>query len=279
MSGGHYVIGEYDCEKHQMKAEQGGAFNNHSWIAGGVHAPSACINETGGVSTIFNVNFGYPRGSLNQIMSLPRELKLNEDMQLQEAPGGDYASLRYNHVGENQVQIPANEEVLLDKVKGDSLEIEMSINSLPKTEGYLFVPDNVLPMFEVRVLRAPDASEYTSVRFYRNRGKLNWKKYQEVSHWGNGTNSVVEVDTSFSTLSAEVAIHPTESQELYVGHEDAIQLHIFVDKSVVEVFAGNQRCVTVRTYPMREDSVGVSVLSRGVPCEITYDAWNMKSIY
>lgn len=41
-----------------------------------------------------------------------------------------------------------------------------------------------------------------------------------------------------------------------------------------------KQCVAVRVYPGREDSVGVSLLSRGKDAELrSLDAWKMKSIY
>lgn len=280
MSGGRYIIGTYDTETHKMKAEDGGAFNVHSWISGGVHAPSACSDGHGGVNAIFNLNYGCWNGSENQIMSLPRVFTLSKNNTLLESPDGDYASLRYNYVCEKDIVIPENEEVVLDKVQGNALELNMKIeNALQRGGDSLFNANNLLPLVELRVLRSPDASEYTSIRFYRNRSKMNWEIYRNASCWGDGSNSVLEVDVSSSTLSPDIAIHPNESCEVYVHPDEAIELHVFVDKSVVEVFANNQRCVAIRTYPSLGNSTGVSVLSKGVPSKVAYEAWNMKSIY
>lgn len=109
--------------------------------------------------------------------------------------------------------------------------------------------------------------------FYRNRSKNNWEVYKSKEPgWADSSNSVVEVDSSYSTLSPDIAIHPTESHEFYLDPDEVIRLHIFVDKSVVEVFAGDKKCISVRVYPTREDSTGVSVISRGVSAELTLDA-------
>lgn len=38
-------------------------------------------------------------------------------------------------------------------------------------------------------------------------------------------------------------------------------------------------CISVRAYPLGENSIGVSVISRGKDAEISYEAWKMKGIF
>ena len=132
-------------------------------------------------------------------------------------------------------------------------------------------------MVEVRVLRSPDAREYTSIRFFRNRSVMNWAEYSKDNmHWANSSESVLEVDTSYSSLSPDVAIHPTESATYMLGKDEDIELRIFVDRSIVEVFGNGKKCISVRSYPTLPNSETVSVISRGVPVRVDYEAWNMK---
>ena len=57
-------------------------------------------------------------------------------------------------------------------------------------------------------------------------------------------------------------------------------LRIFIDKSVVEVFANGKQCVAQRVYPGLKDSDGISLRAQGSEAElIAFDAWQMKSIY
>jgi beta-fructofuranosidase len=109
---------------------------------------------------------------------------------------------------------------------------------------------------------------------------MDWGLFKDdQSHWANGAESIIEVDTSYSTLSPDVAIHPTEHQSLTLGHGEEIDLHVFVDKSIVEVFANGKRCISVRSYPSLPDSQTVSVLSKGVDVSVEYEAWQMRGIY
>ena len=57
---------------------------------------------------------------------------------------------------------------------------------------------------------------------------------------------------------------------------ESLKLHIFLDRSVLEVFANGRQCVTQRIYPTRSDSIGVALFSRGRSVDVkSLDAWDM----
>jgi len=61
---------------------------------------------------------------------------------------------------------------------------------------------------------------------------------------------------------------------------EPLRLRVFIDRSIVEVFANENQCLTMRTYPSREDSRGVSFYSRGSKAEIeSLTAYQMHSIW
>ncbi len=65
-----------------------------------------------------------------------------------------------------------------------------------------------------------------------------------------------------------------------LDREETLKLRIFIDKSIVEVFANGKQCVAMRIYPGRDDSKGVSILSRGEKAMLlSLDAYQMKNIY
>lgn len=275
--GGKYIVGDYCSDEKKFHAKNGGAFNAHGWFSG-VHAPSAYADGNGGVDVIFNVNYGYKTPGQNMVMSLPRKLTVNPDYSINESPTGELASLRGAHLS-GTLTAPANTETLLDGISGNALELKLRIDTARKKQARNFVPDDLIPMVELRVLRSPDCSEYTAIRFFRNRGAMDWGLYKnEPMHWANGAESVLEVDTSYSTLSPDVAIHPTEHQSFTLRHDEPIDLHVFVDKSIVEVFANGKKCISVRVYPTRPDSQTLSLLSRGVDVQVSFDAWHLRPI-
>jgi beta-fructofuranosidase len=57
-------------------------------------------------------------------------------------------------------------------------------------------------------------------------------------------------------------------------------LRVFIDRSVVEVFANGRQCLTLRTYPSLEESKGVSVFARGSEAKlVSLTAHQMRSIW
>jgi beta-fructofuranosidase len=72
---------------------------------------------------------------------------------------------------------------------------------------------------------------------------------------------------------------PETAQFLLDGNEP-LKLRVFIDRSVVEVFANGRQYAALRVYPGREDSIGVSLRSQGRSSELKpLDVWSMKSVW
>ena len=53
-----------------------------------------------------------------------------------------------------------------------------------------------------------------------------------------------------------------------------------MDHSIVEVFANGRQCLTLRAYPEREDSSGISLFARGGAAKlVSLDLWQMRSVW
>ncbi|MBA2423673.1 MAG: glycoside hydrolase family 32 protein, partial [Chitinophagales bacterium] len=96
MSGGQYLLGDYDKQNDKFIVSAGGKYNHGAVGPAGVHAPSAAPDGKGGVIIIFNMNQGRPTEGWNHIMTLPRRLTLISKDELGQEPAGDISSLRYN---------------------------------------------------------------------------------------------------------------------------------------------------------------------------------------
>jgi beta-fructofuranosidase len=87
------------------------------------------------------------------------------------------------------------------------------------------------------------------------------------------------VDCTCSSLSAE-ADHPLVSGTLCPDREGKIRLHIFLDRSVLEVFFGDSSCITQRIYPSRGDSLAIRFkVSKGSVIVHRLLAWKLASIW
>ena len=268
MSGGHYLLGDYDTERDRFVVTYGGRFTFGAWYPGGVHAPTATPDGKGGVIALFNINAAKDTPGWNQIMSLPRRLTLLGKDELAMSPAGDLESLRYDHRHVDEQVLPANREVVLDGVQGKAVEIAAEID-----------PRNA-QMVELNVLRAPGKEEFTRIAFYRHRGYVDWDRSDGWTRHQDSRDSLIVIDTSYASELPDVESRAPEIAPVYLAPGETLKLRVFIDKSVVEVFANDRQCATVRVYPGREDSVGASLRAQGADGALcALDAWQMESIY
>lgn len=273
-SGGRYLLGDYDKDRDKFIVTDGGEFNFGASSPGGIHAPSATPDGKGGIIVIFNMNPAKSvpkKGNIwNQIMSLPRRLTLAADYPLNNfhiEPAGDIESLRYDHQHIDRLRLPANEEVVLDDIKGNAIELVAEIRPMSAA------------MIELNVLRSPDKEEVTRIMFYKNRGYKH-REWGRDSDYARKTNSVIVIDGSCSSALPDVQCRPPERADVYIASKEPLNLRVFVDHSVVEVFVNEKQCIAQRVYPGRKDSVGVSLRAQGRSAMLSsLDAWKMKNIY
>ena len=270
MSGGKYLLGDYDIQRDKFVVTSGGRFNFGAFNPGGVHAPSATPDGEGGIVVIFNMNPAKPTQGWNQIMSLPRRLTLLDRDELGIEPAGDVESLRGAHQHIGSMKLPANQEVVLEDIHGNALELSAEID-----------PKNA-PLIELNVLRSPGKEEFTRILFFKQRGYRDWERY-DGWNWSDvldASDSLVTIDTSYSSQLPDVLSRAPETAPVFIRPDEPLKLHVFVDKSVVELFVNGRQCVAVRVYPGRDDSLGLSLRSQGQDAELrSLDAWQMQSIY
>ena len=269
ISGTHYFVGDYDKDRDKFIPTNFGKFNFGATRPGGVHAPSATPDGEGGVIIIFNINAGKPTKGWDQIMSLPRRLTLiGEDIVGQE-PFGDIESLRYNKQSVAAMTLPANKEIVLDNISGNAMEIIAEID--PKDS----------PMVEINVLRSPNKEEFTRIAFFKDRGVYQGRDYKRPpSPFNPKFNSLLTIESSYSSTLPDVRTRAPETGPFLLQPDKTLKLRIFIDKSVVEVFANGKQCVAQRVYPGLEESVGVSLRSQNLDAELlSLEAYQMKSIW
>lgn len=217
-------------------------------------------------------------------MTLPRRLTLAGDDDVRVEPTGDIASLRHDHRHVGPTALPANEEVVLKSIEGSALELALEIDP------------GASPMVELNVLRSSGREEYTRIAFYKDRGfKVQHPSVQPgaVHHTGQVAiggykrprpvdrfASLLTLDTSYSSTLPGALSRAPETAPIRLDPDEPLRLRVFVDRSVVEVFANGKQCVAVRVYPGRGDSTGVSLRAQGSPAQLrSLDAWQMRSIF
>ena len=109
---------------------------------------------------------------------------------------------------------------------------------------------------------------------------------------------VIRVDVSRSSLDPEIVYHryrPSsngqallatlpESERTVSAQEapftlaagEPLELRLFLDRSLLEVYVNGRQCVTQRIYPSREDATEVRLLARGGAVTVRrLDAWDL----
>ena len=253
---GRYYIGSYDNETHRFTPETHGRMNYGPWTVGSLHAPSATIDASGRYLGIFNIKEARDRRGWNDVMTLPRHYWLAEDNTLRMAPVPELEGQRYDEQQVAAQEIAANSEQLLENVSGTAIEIEAVIEPGEAREvGF-------------SVLRSPDGAEQTRISFF-------------VPLQGRRANpGWLQIDTSQSSLAGDVHGRPPEQGPLDLAADEALHLRIFIDRSIIEVFANDKQCLTLRVYPSRADSAGVTLFARGGAAQLrSLSAWQMRSVW
>ncbi|HEY3412260.1 MAG TPA: glycoside hydrolase family 32 protein [Armatimonadota bacterium] len=180
--------------------------------------------------------------------SLPRVITLGTDGRLRYEPAREVESLRGERTRLKDVSVTPGGLKPLNGVKGDALEIDAHIApGEAQTVGLV-------------VRRSPGGEEETRIVYDAKAGTLS-------------------VDRSQSSTDPN-ADKGARSAPLKLVNGEALNLRVFIDHSVLEVFANGRTCLTSRIYPSRPDSLGVGAFAEGGAANIRQlDAWTMKPIW
>jgi beta-fructofuranosidase len=242
-----YYLGRY--ENHTFYPEDHGRMN---WHGGALSGPETLLDDNG--RRIF---FGWIRETnrlaegrnwddcfatgWGSVMSLPRVFSLDDGGKLLIDPVPELQALRQNHRRWDAVALEADEEKILPEVKGDCLEIAVVVD-----------PEDAKRL-EVKVRCSPDGKEQTTIA-YDHQKKLI----------GIGTNDSDD--------------HSQEAP-FYLAGGEPLEMRIFLDRSVLEVFVNHRQCITHRTYPRRGDSFGIRFFASGAKAQVrSVDIWEMQPV-
>jgi beta-fructofuranosidase len=182
------------------------------------------------------------------VMSLPRVLSIGPDGLLGVEPAPELAALRGKHAHWADIDLSPTSPDLLSDLRGDTLEIIAEFELGDDTE------------FGIKVRCSPDGAEQTAISYDSLRRRL-------------------AIDPQRSSGS-DTAHRGVQGGQLELARDEPLRLHIFLDRSVVEVFANGRACVTSRIYPSRDDSLGVELfVQRGRARLTALDIWEMGSIW
>ena len=177
-------------------------------------------------------------------MSLPRVLSLDDDGQLLMDVPGEIKALRYSAFKKEDFAVQSDNDLVIEDIVGNSLELFIEMESFGASS------------YGVKVCVSPDGQEQTSI-FY------------------DGTDGMLKVDTRKS--GPEDTPKDVEAGPFELTEGERLKLRVFVDKSVVEVFANGRQAVMRFIYPSQPDSLGVSLFSTGGTTRVhTLQSWKIS---
>jgi beta-fructofuranosidase len=181
------------------------------------------------------------------VMSLPLELKLLAGGKLGIEPVEELKLLRREQHSFAKLILKPGSGGLPENIQGDSLEIEAVFEPGPTAE------------FGINLLSSPDGEEQTHLVY-------------------DASRQILSLDCTASSLSS-AADRNLHEAPLSPDTDGCLKLHIYLDHSVLEVFANGHTCLAGRVYPTRPDSLGMNLFARrGQTGLKSLDIWKMKSI-
>lgn len=183
------------------------------------------------------------------LMSLPRVLEMGADSQLLIKPAPEIEALRRQRRHFSDIPLSAASAEFRLEPLDRCLEVAAEIDPGSAEEcGF-------------RVCASPDRQEETTI-FYDAAGKR------------------LGVDRRRSSLLRESGVAAdVQAGAFELKPGETLRLRVFVDCSVIEVYANDRACLTSRVYPSRADSRYVSLYARGQASVKSLDLWRMRSIW
>ena len=152
--------------------------------------------------------------------------------------------------------------------KDSQLIIRIDIRSIYWLPGYQrdcveiaaeFRPGNA-SQFGLKVRLSPDDAEHTRIVCDRALGQLYVDRQRSTLGYGE------------AECQRFIALLPVEA-------DGTVRLRVFLDCSVLEVFASSGACLTSRIYPSRADSLGLDLFATdGSAWLESLDVWAIDSI-
>ena len=179
-------------------------------------------------------------------LTLPREISLDDAGELNVKPAEELKQLRSSMLLDDIVDLGADERTVL-AVSGDCLEISLNINQADCRR------------FGIQFRRTPDGGQFTELR------------YDYATH-------TLRLDRERSSATGEVTRDPCEC-ELVLGRGETLKLTIFLDKSVIEIYANGRISMASRIYPNLEQAQGILLYTDGGSASVGATIWQMGSIW
>lgn len=254
--GARYYIGTWNGKQFNPESHY-----RMNWPGGTVFAPETLIDDKGRRifwAWVLDRQSGVSSGT----MTMPRVLTLSKDkLSLNINPPKEVESLRYNAVQEKPFTLLANQKINLPNISGNSLELEVTINP------------GKAKRFGINVFCSNDGRELTPIVIDTE------QKLLQIDMRKSGINKPDYKEFAMAFASPDPNNNPNievESAPFSLTTGEKIKLRIFLDKSMLEVFANGRQCITQVVYPTLKDAINIQVFTEDAPIKVeSLKAWKL----
>ncbi len=263
--GGRCYIGKYENKRFLPER-----LVRMNWPGGNFFAPESLVDDKGRRiiwAWVTDPRLMSTQGSTGSgVQSLPRVVSLAADGTLRIEPVKELESLRRNHRTAGSMPLADGVEATIDGIRGDSLELAVTIEP------------GAAQRVGLKVRASADGREATAIEYDR-------------------AANVLRIDMSRSTLRSDVVYRagpietgntprkpgephpkPTVEAPFILAPGEALRLRVFLDKSMLEVFANERQCITQQIFPSLPDSSGIRAYAAGGAAKLgTVEAWDMAA--
>jgi len=215
--------------------------------------PSGMVDPRTGRKIIFTIAQGertphldYQSGWAHNA-GLPISVYLREDGRLGIEPIEELQALRGDKLVDFQDKSMEEANQLLEGIAGDMLEIRLELEPVEAES------------VGIKVRRTPDGAEET----------LLYYSYKE---------EMLKVNRMKTTLDPFERSKGIQGGGLKLDG-DHVKLHIYLDRSMIEVYANGLKSLTTRAYPSREDALGLQIWGDGSLRVKSMEVWEMKPAF
>jgi len=232
-----------------------------NWPGGTIFAPETLLDDQGRRimwAWVLDRKSGVSSGT----MSMPRVLTLAPDkLSLVIEPPKEVERLRVNQMEEQPFTVDGGQSVLLNTITGNMMEMDITIDA------------GQAKRFGVKLFSSKDGVEQTPVVIDRTKNLL------QVDMQKSGINHPVYEEFAMAFASPDPKHNPvilTEDAPFSLKPGEKVHLRIFLDKSMLEVFANGRQCITQVIYPTQQDAVHVQVFTEDLPIWVeSLKAWKL----
>jgi len=240
--GCQYYVGDYDTQNDKFIPTSHGRM---TWVDNTYFAPEALLDGKGRQimwAWLTDNPGGEPQKGWSGVYGLPRSLWLGPDGTLRMRPVKELEMLRCEEQTFDDVALADGQTKTLPLPAGDSCELLLTID--PATARQC----------GVKVRASADGKQETRLYYDAEAKRLVF-------------------DATRSGIDGRRRV---ERAPFELNKDEPLKLRVFVDKSVVEVYANDRQAICRRVYPGGEDSLGVALFATGGRAKFSrVKAWEM----